>query len=139
MQQIRNLYEKYREQISYLFWGGMTTIVSYGSYFFFSRVTDFDPLVANVCSWVCAVAFAYITNKIFVFRSKSWAPKDVANEVWKFVSARIFSFVLEMGIMFVFVTLLHFNDILIKIIASIIVVILNYIFSKVLIFRGNDH
>ena len=135
MNWIKSTYEKYREQISYLFWGGMTTIVSYGSYFFFSRITRFDPLVANVCSWICAVAFAYVTNKIFVFRSKSWVPKDVATELWKFVSARIFSFVLEMGIMFVFVTLLHFNDILIKIIASVIVVILNYVFSKVLIFK----
>ena len=132
---MKKLIEKYHEQISYLFWGGMTTLVSYATYFVFSRLFDLDPLISNVLSWICAVAFAYVTNKIFVFRSASWEPGVVANEVWKFVSARIFSFFLEMAIMFVFVTVLHFNDMIIKILANIIVIILNYVLSKFVIFK----
>ena len=131
----RKLYEKYREQISYLFWGGMTTLVSYASYFIFARLFSLDPLIANVLSWICAVAFAFVVNKIFVFRSASWSPAVFLSELWKFVSARIFSFVLEMAIMFVFVKLLHMNDLFVKIAASVIVVIVNYFLSKWLIFR----
>ena len=131
----RKLYEKYREQISYLFWGGMTTLVSYASYFIFARLFSLDPLIANVLSWICAVAFAFVVNKIFVFRSASWSPAVFLPELWKFVSARIFSFVLEMAIMFVFVKLLHMNDLFVKIAASVIVVIVNYFLSKWLIFR----
>lgn len=131
---MKKLIEKYHEQISYLFWGGMTTLVSYATYFVFSRLFDLDPLISNVLSWICAVAFAYVTNKIFVFRSASWEPGVVANEVWKFVSARIFSFFLEMAIMFVFVKIFHFNDLVVKVCANIVVVIVNYFLSKFLIF-----
>ena len=131
---MKKLFEKYHEQISYLFWGGMTTLVSYATYFVFSRLFDLDPLVSNVLSWICAVAFAYVTNKIFVFRSKSWEPKTVVNEVWKFVSARIFSFFLEMSIMFVFVKIFKFNDLVVKVCANVVVVIVNYFLSKFLIF-----
>ncbi len=135
---MKKLFDKYHEQISYLFWGGMTTLVSYATYFVFSRMLFLDPLVSNVLSWICAVAFAYVTNKIFVFRSKSWEPKIVVNEVWKFVSARIFSFLLEMSIMFVFVKLLHFNDLVVKVCANIVVIIVNYFLSKLLIFRKKE-
>ena len=131
---MKKLYDKYHEQISYLFWGGMTTLVSYVTYFVFSRLFNLDPLIANVLSWICAVAFAYVTNKIFVFRSKSWEPKLVPNEVWKFVSARIYSFLLEMAIMFVFVKLFRFNDLVVKVCANIVVIIVNYFLSKFLIF-----
>ena len=131
---MRKLFEKYREQISYLFWGGMTTLVSYATYFVFSRLLFLDPLISNVLSWICAVAFAYVTNKIFVFGSRSWELRLVAGEVWKFVSARIFSFFLEMAIMFVFVKLFHFNDLVVKVCANIVVIIVNYFLSKFLIF-----
>ena len=135
IERIRALYKKFREEISYLFWGGMTTLVSYGSYFLFTRGFHLDPLVSNVLSWICAVAFAFIVNKIFVFHSASWKPATVAGEAWKFVSARIFSFVLEMAIMFLGVKILHFNDLIVKVIATVIIVILNYFLSKFLIFR----
>ena len=131
---MKKLFEKYHEQISYLFWGGMTTLVSYATYFVFSRLLGLDPLISNVLSWICAVAFAYVTNKIFVFRSKSWDLKLVVNEVWKFVSARIFSFFLEMAIMFVFVKIFRFNDLVVKVCANIVVIIVNYFLSKFLIF-----
>ena len=131
---MRKLFEKYREQISYLFWGGMTTLVSYATYFVFSRLLFLDPLISNVLSWICAVAFAYVTNKIFVLGSRSWELRLVAGEVWKFVSARIFSFFLEMAIMFVFVKLFHFNDLVVKVCANIVVIIVNYFLSKFLIF-----
>ena len=132
---IQKKFEAYREQISYLFWGGMTTLVSYASYFVFSRLCRLDPLIANVLSWICAVAFAFVVNKIFVFRSGSWSLRVWLPELWKFVSARIFSFFLEMGIMFVGVKLLAINDLIVKIAANIIVVLVNYFLSKWLIFR----
>lgn len=135
---MKKLFEKYHEQISYLFWGGMTTLVSYATYFVFSRLLHLDPLISNVLSWICAVAFAYVTNKIFVFRSRSWEPKLVAAEVWKFVSARIFSFLLEMAIMFVFVKIFKLNDLVVKVCANIVVIIVNYFLSKFLIFAKKN-
>ena len=103
-------------------------------YFLCTRLFLINYLASNVISWVAAVAFAFLVNKLFVFASTSWNGKTVFTELWKFVSARILSGALETGILFVFVSLLHMPDGIIKIAAGIIVVILNYIVSKLFIF-----
>ncbi len=135
MKHIRQFVEKYKELLSYIFWGAASTAVNYGVYFLCTKPLQLDYLTSNVIAWVVSVAFAFVVNKLFVFESRSLAVKTVLSELWKFVSARIFSGVLETGILFVFVTLLHMNDSVVKIAAGVIVIILNYVMSKLLIFN----
>lgn len=134
------------EIIAYLFWGGMTTVVSWGSYAIFSLILNrflSDSVaitISNILSWVCAVAFAYVTNKIWVFNSRSWKFQVWWPEMIKFVLARLATGVLEMAaVPLAYKVGLDFPVFGIKgmgakIIISVVVVILNYIFSKFLVF-----
>lgn len=132
---MKKLFLKHKELISYVFWGAATTGVNYCVYFACTELLRVNYLVSNVIAWVAAVAFAFVVNKLFVFASRSWETGTVLSELWKFVSARILSGVLETALLFVFVTLLRFDDGIIKIAAGIIVIILNYLISKLFIFK----
>lgn len=137
IKKVWNLYKKYDEIINYLIVGGLTTIVSLGTYYFcvytfLNPNNAFQLQIANIISWISCVTFAYFTNRIFVFKSKR---TDKLKEAISFYGSRIATLLLEMGIMFVFVTILHFNDKIIKLIAQVVITILNYILSKLLIFR----
>ena len=135
---LSDLYKKYKEIINYLIFGGLTTLVSIGTYAIFTKIFNIDYLVSNVLSWVIAVLFAFITNKLFVFESKSKDKALVSKEITNFFFFRIVSLVLEMVIMYVFVDLLAINDLITKIIAQIIVILANYIFSKVFVFKKSN-
>ncbi len=155
MKKIFNLLKQYREVISYLFWGGMTTVVGWGSYSLivtllkersemvgvFGLNISMAVLQANVWSWICAVLFAFVTNKIWVFQSKNWSAKVVMPELGKFVSARIVTGVLEIIAVPLLVgiglnqTLFGIEGMVAKVIVSVLVVILNYVFSKLIVFR----
>lgn len=137
IKKVWNLYKKYDEIINYLIVGGLTTIVSLGTYYFcvytfLNPNNAFQLQIANIISWISCVTFAYFTNRIFVFKSKR---TDKLKEAISFYGSRIATLLLEMGIMFVFVTILHFNDKIIKLIAQVVITILNYILSKLLIFK----
>lgn len=127
-----DLYKKYKEIINYLIFGGLTTLISIVTYALFAKVFNIDYLISNVLSWIIAVLFAYITNKMFVFESKS---KNDIKEITSFFFFRIVSLIMEMIILYVFVDMLHIDDLVTKIIAQIIVIISNYIFSKVFVFK----
>lgn len=129
---LNNLYKKYKEIINYLIFGGLTTVVSIVTYALFAKVFNIDYLISNVLSWVLAVLFAYITNKIFVFESKS---KKNVKEITSFFFFRIISLVMEMIILYIFVDMLHIDDLITKIIAQVIVIVANYVFSKVFVFK----
>jgi len=135
---IWDLYYKFKEIFNYLIVGVMTTIVSLVSYFIFSRVMNIDLtiyfILANTLSWVLSVAFAYITNKLFVFNSKSKG-KEAFNEMIKFVSSRIVTYLIDLSLMFILVKLINFNNDISKIIIQFVVLVLNYIFSKLLVFK----
>ena len=135
---LSDLYKKYKEIINYLIFGGLTTLVSIGTYAIFTKIFNIDYLVSNVLSWVIAVLFAFITNKLFVFESKSKDKKLISKEITNFFFFRIVSLVLEMVIMYVFVDLLAINDLITKIFAQIIVILANYIFSKVFVFKKSN-
>ncbi len=129
------------EIFRYLLFGGLTTIVSIGSYFAFSEalsvngeISQMGVLVANLFSWILAVAFAYITNKLFVFESKSFKKEVLLREITSFVGARVFSLVVEDAWLLAAVGL-GMNDKLAKVIGQVIVVVINYIFSKLFIFK----
>ena len=135
---LRGFIEKYWDILSYLFFGGLTTVVSFLSYELFYYVSGFSAAVSNGLSWVLAVAFAYLTNQPFVFKSNDWSMKTVLPEVWKFVGCRIGSGLLETAFMALTVDLWGFSSLWMKVIASVMVVILNYIGSKLLVFRKQN-
>ncbi|MBQ4272840.1 MAG: GtrA family protein [Clostridia bacterium] len=139
------LYHTYKEAIDYLFWGGMTTVVSWGSYSLFVLLLQgLDSVVfwANVLSWVCAVLFAFITNKLWVFQSKSWAANILFPELTKFLSSRVATGIFEMIAVPALVaiglnqTILGIDGMVSKILVSVVVVILNYILSKLFVFKN---
>lgn len=146
---MKKLIKKYKEIILYIFFGVLTTIVNFVIYFIMNALLGEDMyLVSNVIAWIGAVAFAYVTNKIWVFESKNRESKTLLREIGEFVSARLLSLGIEEAGLYIFVDLLKFStfsfsflrltitgDVITKIIMQIIVVILNYIFSKFIIFK----
>ena len=139
MQKIMNLFNKYKEVIMYLIFGVLTTVVSLVTYYALT-LTILNPnnalqlQLANIISWIISVTFAYITNRKFVFESKS---EDIVKEASSFVGGRIVTLLMDMAIMFIFVTILHFNDKIFKIVSQIIVIVLNYVISKLFVFKSS--
>ena len=132
---LRGLIRKYWDILTYLFFGGLTTVVNYLVYIPCYYWLCLGGGVSNVIAWVVAVAFAYVTNKPFVFRSHDWAWKTVGPELSKFVGCRIGSGLIETGLIFLTVDLLGWNGNVMKLILSVMVVILNYVGSKLIVFR----
>lgn len=132
---MKELFQKYREIISYVFFGIATTAVNYAVYCLLSRGLGIDAMVTNVLAWVAAVAFAYIVNKLYVFESKSWESSLVIREVWQFCSARLASLGLEELCLLVFCKMMGIDDLIVKIGAAVLVILVNYILSKLIIFR----
>ena len=135
---IKELYLKYKEIINYLIFGVLTTIVSLLTYYLlvYTILNPNNPIqlqISNIISWITCVTFAYITNRKYVFNSKD---KNILKEIIKFYSSRLSTLFIDMLIMFIFVTKLNFNDKIIKIIVQIIIIILNYILSKLLVFKN---
>ena len=131
---LRALIEKYWDILSYLFFGGLTTVVNYLVYFPCYYWLEISATVSNVIAWIVAVAFAYVTNKPFVFRSHDWSAKTVVPELSKFVGCRVGSGLAESLILLVAVDMLGWNGNLWKLLTNALVVILNYIGSKLLVF-----
>lgn len=129
------LIRKHYDILAYLFFGVLTTVANYIVYLPCYNLLHFSAAVSNVIAWVAAVAFAYLTNKPFVFKSHDWSAKTVVPELSKFVGSRIVSGALETVFIFVTVDLLQWNGNAMKLITSVLVVILNYIASKLLVFR----
>lgn len=138
MQRIMEIYKKYRELIEYGFWGVMTTLVNYIVYFSCTKLAGIGYLVSNVAAWCVAVLFAFLVNKVFVFRASSWRLKTLVWEFGSFTSARVLSGVMETGLLWLFVQQWGFSDAVIKIVAGVLVIIINYVFSKLVIFRKRE-
>ena len=143
MDKLKALYLKHKEIINYLIVGGLTTVVSLGVYYglVLTVLNPEKPVqlqVANVISWIAAVTFAYFTNKKFVFESDVKGRAQLGEAV-KFYMSRVGTLLMDMGIMFVGVTVLGGNDKVMKLIVQVVVTIANYVFSKLLVFRkGKD-
>ncbi len=131
---LRPLALKYQELISYVVFGGLTTLVNLIIYFPLNLFISY--LIANVIAWVGAVAFAFLTNKVFVFEDARWDFRALLGQVTAFALARLLSLAVEEGILLLFVETFHLNTMVTKIAAQIIVVIMNYFASKFVIFRG---
>ena len=128
-----NLDNKIKEILKYLIVGGLTTVVSIVSYYIVRLFIE-NYLVCTVISWIFAVAFAYITNRVFVFNSKR---ENIFKECTEFVFSRILSLVAEVAVMYLLVDFLNISDKISKIIVQVIIVMLNYIFSKLFVFKEN--
>lgn len=129
------LIRRHYDVLSYLFFGVLTTVVNYLVYLPCYNLLHISASISNVIAWVAAVAFAFVTNKPFVFQSHDWSASVVLPELTKFVGCRVGSGVLETAILFVTVDCLQWNGNVIKLIVSVLVVILNYFGSKLLVFR----
>lgn len=127
----KGISDRYKEIINYIIIGGCTTVVSIVSYYIL-RIIFTNYLLCTILSWIISVIFAYVTNRIIVFRSKE---KNIIKEFITFVGSRILSLLFELLFMFVFVDILFFSDKLSKIFVQFIIVILNYIFSKIFVFK----
>ncbi len=131
LEKYTNLNKKYKEIVNYVIVGGFTTIVSILSYYFF-RIFLQNYVLCTILSWIAAVSFAYITNRKYVFHSKE---KNICREFFEFTGSRVLSLLSEIAIMFILVDFLNIKDKLAKIIVQIIIMILNYVFSKLFVFR----
>lgn len=126
-----------RETVNYIVFGVMTTVVSFISQMLFHAMS-WNTAFSTVGSWVCAVTFAYITNKLFVFESHTDTLKAFLRELWLFVAARLASLVIEVGLMLLLVDLLGLPTAGSKMAGQIIILITNYVLSKLIVFRKKD-
>ena len=136
MNKIIDLYKKYKEVINYLIVGCLTTLVSILIYFIFTKLFHVNYMISNVISWIGSVLFAYITNKKFVFNSKCDTKKEVIIEIYQFFKYRILSFIIDVLLMEAFVERWNIDDMISKVIVQIVVIVLNYVFSKLFVFKN---
>ena len=131
----RRLRERLKELLLYEFFGVFTLLISIGSFALFTETLMIDPLVANVFSWVLAVAFAYVTNRNWVFKKTATGAGDVIHETMRFVSGRLSTLIIEELIILVCVTWLGMDNMIVKVAAQIVVILLNYCISRFWVFR----
>lgn len=129
---IITIYNKNKEVINYIIVGALTTLVSVGSYYLFRFIIK-DYIILSIISWILAVSFAYVTNRLFVFESKN---EHILEEIIKFVTCRLTTLGMEVVLMILFVSVFKINDMVSKIILQIVILILNYVFSKLFVFKG---
>ena len=132
---MKTLIRRHREVIIYLIFGGLTTFVDFLVYWPLIHWLHWPATASNAVAWVAAVAFAFLTNKPFVFKSNDWHPSVLVPEIGKFVGCRLASFVIAEVFLAITVDLLSWHGLLMKVLVSVAVIILNYIGSKLLVFR----
>lgn len=138
------MYKKFEEAINYLFFGFLAFLVNMFAYAVAAKVLGADNdkvvlvLIATVFAWVAAVLFAYWTNRTFVFKSKVMEKAEVRKEFFSFIGARVVTGVMELVIMYIMVDLADINDLISKFVCNVIVIVSNYIFSKLWVFRKKD-
>lgn len=126
-----NFFKKYKEPLLYIVFGIATTLVNFVTYFLLSKL-DFSTAISTSLAWLLAVLFAFFTNRKYVFEASK---NGFLKQLFGFFSMRIATGVLDVLIMILLVDFLEFNDLLIKLLSNVLVIILNYIFSKFLVFK----
>lgn len=133
---IKKVFNKYRELILYVFFGGCTTLVNWLSYYLFAHIINLNTATSTSLAWFCGVLFAYITNRKWVFNSKAKTKKEIIKEIISFFACRLLTGLVDVFIMWLFVDKFGFNDMIIKLVSNIVVIILNYVASKLIIFSN---
>lgn len=136
IQKLRSLIKKYWDILTYLVFGVLTTVVNYAIYLPIFNFCGISAAVSNMIAWVGAVIFAFLTNKPFVFHSHDWSAKTTLPELIKFVSCRVASGVLETVILFLAVDCIAWNGNIWKLVTQVLVIVINYVGSKLLVFRN---
>lgn len=129
------LWQKHWGVFLYLVFGGLTTLVNIVAYWLCSRVVLLDTITGTVIAWFLAVLFAYVTNRKWVFGSSAHGAKAIFLEAFAFFSCRLTTGLADIGMMWLFVVVLGLNDLVIKVIANVTVIVMNYLASKFIIFR----
>ena len=127
-------YNKYKEGLLYLFFGGCTTLINIFA-FCLLRFIKIATYTSNIIAWIISVFFAFITNKFFVFESKKTDFWNTIKEGFSFLGFRILSLVFDMGIMYLMIDIMGANEVVSKVVSNIFVIIINYIFSKLFVFK----
>ena len=139
IEQIKALLEKYKAIIRYGIFGVLTTLINIVVYEAFYRYVGWSNVVSNIVAWVAAVLFAFVTNKLWVFKSRTTEKKALMFEIISFFGCRLATGVLDLAIMYVAVDEMALNSTLMKCISNVIVIIVNYIASKLLIFKNSGN
>lgn len=121
-----------KELLSYVVFGVLTTIVNFVVYLFFTRICGVNYIISNIIAWFLSVLFAYITNRIWVFESSN---ANIIKEGVVFFVGRLFSGILDTGLMILFIDILTVGDLIAKVIVQVVVVIFNYVYSKWIVFK----
>lgn len=121
-----------KELVLYIIFGVLTTLVNIIVYFFFAKIVLINYLISNILAWFFSVLFAYVTNRIWVFESRN---DNIFKECILFFGGRLFSGVVDTGLMYLFIDILSIGDFISKIVIQVIVVILNYVISKLVVFK----
>ncbi len=134
------MYKKYEEGINYLFFGFLAFVLNYVLYYLFERVIQikYNYMIATALAWVLTVVFAYWTNRRFVFKSNNNDRLSIWKEFVSFIGARVATGVLEMVLMYLLVACMHANDKISKLICQTIVILANYVLSKIWIFKSKN-
>ena len=132
---LMELYQKYKEIILYVFFGGLATVVSIGSFAWCDVIMHMDPLIANLISWVLAVTFAYITNSLWVFDAKPHGIRELFRQAAGFFGGRVLTLVIEEAILLIFINGLGLPSVAVKVGAQVVVLDSNYIIRKRFVFR----
>ncbi len=138
METIRRLLRKYKEPILYVFFGGLTTLLNMAVYFVCTKALKMGLEISDILAWIAGVLFAYVTNKLFVFESRNRRGRQLWLEFGEFVGARVLSLVVDVLFLEITVKGLGWWDVPMKILANIIVIIMNYVFSKLFIFKKKE-
>ena len=134
MEDLKAIYKEYREIILYLIFGGLTTLVNFVIYAG-CRFFNIDEIAATVIAWIGAVLFAYLTNRGLVFQSQVRGAKAVIVEITAFYGARVFSLLVDVGIKFLMIKIMGINEWIVLVVSQVVVIVLNYILSKLIVFR----
>ncbi len=129
------LVKKYKSFIAYAVFGVFTTVVNIVTYNFCYNSAGMNNTLSNVMAWILAVTFAYLTNKVWVFGSRSWKLEVLRKEITAFISCRLATGIMDLIIMYICVDIMEWHAMLMKILSNILVIILNYVFSKLIIFK----
>ncbi len=132
---VTELIKKYKSFITYAIFGVFTTIVNIVTYYTCHSYFGINNTLSNILAWILAVTFAYLTNKVWVFESKSWKWKTLRREISIFVSCRVATGIMDIIIMYICVDIMEWHAMVMKVLSNVLVIILNYIFSKLIIFK----
>ena len=128
-------YKKHKEVLMYLFFGGLAFFLNLFLYWRFVVVIGMNALIGNIFCWIICVLFQYVTNKSWVFDGRTESRRDLLRQITSFFGGRLFTLLVEEAMIFIFITTLHYNEMGIKLLAQFVVIVLNYVISKLIVFR----